>query len=189
MKEEFIKYLESIGITGELTKKIGTVYEFYKEVFPNETITDIFITDYIKEDGTREYESLWFFSENYLMEAKQFIIMDDFDITPVKNRIIYIELKKQNYDFKKATEKSRFNLSVRLDTGIVGEFKASKENCDYFKDIFRKYIQSNLQIQSYGLSLATTKNEKEVGIFAALALDEKHNNSVETLKKFIEKDK
>ncbi len=58
MKDEFLEYLESIGMTKTLCKRVETIYAFYTEICPDE-ITDIFITDYIKEDGTREYQNLW----------------------------------------------------------------------------------------------------------------------------------
>jgi len=144
MKEEFIKYLESIGLTKTLCERIKTIYEFYRDTCPDE-ITGIFVTDYITEDGSREYENLWFFSKIYAMEAKQFIVKDDFDMTPIKNRIIYWKIQKKDYDFKKATEKSRLYLEFGLDTGIAGVFKASKENCDYLKDIILKYVLPNLK--------------------------------------------
>lgn len=144
MKEEFTKYLDSIGITKTFRAKIETIHEFYREICPDE-ITDIFVTDYIKEDGAREYENLWFFSEGYCMEAKQFITKDDFDITPIQNRVCYWSIQKQDYDFKNAGEKSRLNLHFELDTRIHGDFKASRENCDYLRDIILKYVVPNLK--------------------------------------------
>lgn len=144
MKEEFKKYLEDVDIIGAIGEKVERIYDFYREICPDE-ITGIFITDYIKEDGERVYEHLWFFSEKYCMEAKQFITTDDFDITPIKNQIIYWVLKKQDYDFKKATEKSRLYLKFKMGTMIDGELKASKENCDYLRDIILEYIRTNLK--------------------------------------------
>lgn len=144
MKEEFKKYLKDVDIIGAIRGRVERIYDFYREICPDE-ITGIFITDYIKEDGERVYEHLWFFSEKYCMEAKQFITTDDFDITPIKNRIIRWELKKQDYDFKKATEKSRLHLEFEMDTTIEGELKASKGNCDYLRDIILEYIKSNLK--------------------------------------------
>lgn len=144
MKEEFIKYLESIDITNTLRKKIETIYEFYREVCPDE-ITDIFINDYMKDDGSREYESMCFFSKKYWMEAKQFVAKDNFDITPARERVVYWTIQKQDYDFKKATEKSRLYLQVTFDTRIRGEFKAAKQNCDYLRDIIVKHVMANLK--------------------------------------------
>jgi len=144
VKEEFKKYLKDVDIIGAIGEKVERIYDFYREICPGE-ITGIFITDYIKEDGERVYEHLWFFSEKYCMEAKQFITTDDFDISPIKNRIIYWVLKKQNYDFKKATEKSRLHLQFNIDTGVNGELKASKGNCDYLRNIILKYVKSNMK--------------------------------------------
>ncbi|MHC2995399.1 MAG: hypothetical protein IBV53_07870 [Candidatus Atribacteria bacterium] len=144
MKKEFIIYLKSIDITNAHRGRVETIYKFYQEICPDE-ITGIFITDYIEKDGSREYENLWFFSEECCMEAKQFITKDDFDITPIKKRVLYWTIQKQDYDFKKATKKSRLYLKLVLDTGIEGELKAAKENCDYLRKIILKYVVPNLK--------------------------------------------
>ena len=144
MKGEFITYLESIGITKALRKRIETIQEFYRGMCTDE-ITGIFVTDYIRGDGAREYENLWFFSEKYLMEAKQFISQDDFDIAPIQSRISYWTIQKNDYDFEQAAEKSRLYLKFNIDIGIVAAFKASKENCDHLKNIMLKYIRPNLK--------------------------------------------
>lgn len=144
MKQEFIEYLESIGITNTLRERIETIHEFYQGICPDD-ITGIFIMDYVKEDGDREYESLWFFSEKYCMEAKQFVLRDDFDITPIEGRVVYWKIRKTDYDFKKAIEKARLSLQIRLDTGVTGELRASGENCDYLKDIIVTYVVPNLK--------------------------------------------
>lgn len=144
MKEDFVKYLESIGITECISKKIEMIYEYYKTIHPDE-IADIFVTEYINEDGDRVYENLWFFSKIYCMEAKQFLTKDDFDITPIQSRIEYWNIQKQDYNIKKSTEKSRLFLKFQIDNKIRAEFKASKENCDYLWDIILRYVMSNLK--------------------------------------------
>lgn len=144
MKGKFIKYLDCISIANAFRNKIETIYKLCKELCPEE-ITDIFITDYIKEDGSREYENLWFFSDKHCMEAKQFRTRDDFDIIHIKKRVTYWNIQKQNYDFKNATEKSRLFLRVNFEFGMSGEFKAAKENCDYLKKIILKYIMKNMK--------------------------------------------
>ena len=147
MKDEFLKYLESIGMTKTLCKRVETIYEFYKEICPDK-ITGIFVTDYIKGDGSREYENLWFFSTKYCMEAANFITADHFDMAPIAKRVFRWEIKKQDYDFKKATEKSRLSLEFDMSGagpgGVSGYLKASKGNCDHLKDIILKYVVPNL---------------------------------------------
>ena len=148
MKQEFIKYLDSIAITKPIQERIETIYTFFCEICGNE-IKDIFVTDYVKQDGEREYQNLWFFSENNAMEAKNFIKQDDFDITPIKKNLNYLNIQKQDYDFKKSSEKSRLSLKSVFEgggiSGITGDLKASKENCDYLRTIILKYFVRNLK--------------------------------------------
>jgi hypothetical protein len=146
MKKEFMDYLESIGIKGGvLLDRLESIHEFYSKMCPDE-IVDIFVTDYIDSDGKREYENLWFFSDRYVMEAKGFANgKDDFDITPIKGRVVHYVIRKQHYDFKEATEKSRLYLEFRLDTEANGDLKAAKENCDVLRGIILKYVKPNLK--------------------------------------------
>jgi len=147
MRKEFIRYLESIGVTKPIQERIETIYEAYVEICKDE-MKDIFVTDYIKGDGQREYENVWFFSDNNCMEAKNFISRDDFDITPLRG-LFYVRFQKTDYDFKKASEKSRLLVTClfgETTNAISGEFKASRENCDYLKNLTRKYLVTNLRI-------------------------------------------
>lgn len=144
MKEKFDTYIEIIGIKGELIDRIKTICEQYKEI-STEEITDIFITDYINEDGSREYENLWLFSDDCCMEANNFITEDSFDCSVLKNRITRWEVNKQNYDFRDTSEKSRLNINFNMENDISGTLKASRENCNVLKDIFLTYIKPNLK--------------------------------------------
>jgi hypothetical protein len=144
MKDNFLEYLSKIGITPSISSRIEQIYKYYEKICPD-TITDIFISDYIKkDDNQREYESLCFFSENYCMEAKQFITKDDFDMTSHKKRVTYWRTQSQDYNFSVATEKSRMQLDMILDAQIKGVFKASRENCDYLNQIILKHIIPNM---------------------------------------------
>jgi len=144
MKKEFLTYLESIGITRPIRKRIETIYEFYKEIC-SDKITGIFVTEYIKESAEREYENLWLFSLKCCMEAKNFITQDNFDTDSIHKRVTGWEIQKQGYDFKKATEISRFSLLFYLPFDRAGSLKASKKNCDYLKEIFLNYIVPNMK--------------------------------------------
>lgn len=143
MKEEFIEYLNAIGITTDvLHQRVEKIYEDCLEIC-NDEFVDIFVDDYIKEDGTRQYESITFFSDKYHFGARQFLTEDNYLIISTNKKVLVYVIRKQNYDFKKATEKSRLNLYIKFEGegGIEGNFKASKENCDFLKDIFFKYFK------------------------------------------------
>jgi hypothetical protein len=144
MKKEFGEYLADMGMKESLTKRVEEILTFIEENF-SEKILDIFVEDYIKEDGSREYESLIFFSDDQYFEAKNFTINDNFYIISFTNSITFIELTKVNYDFKETNDDSRFILNFNI--GNVGgiNLKASKNNCDNLKMILMKYIQPNLK--------------------------------------------
>lgn len=143
MNAEFIDYLNNLNITETLQKRIEYIYEVF-EVMCSDEIVNIFVTNYIKGNGSKEYENLWFFSTKYAMEAKNFIKTDDFDITPIKNRINYWNIKMENYNYQNATQTSRLFLTFKSNVHIDFTFKASEKNCDYLRDIIQKYVKPNL---------------------------------------------
>jgi len=137
-------YLDSLGLKGDLVGRIEKIYEFYSEII-SEEIKDIFVTEYLKEDGSREYVNLWLFSDNLGMEAHNFITDDVFDCVTIKNKIQRWDINKKHYNFQDTTEKSRFNLHIKFESGYTGEFKSTAENCSRLKEIFLNYIVPNLK--------------------------------------------
>ena len=136
------EYLDRIGITTDTLKsRVKFAYSLASQIFPEE-VEEIFVSDYIKADGSREYESVWFFSKGYCAEARNFITEYGIDIVPIKTKRVEVNL--QDYDFAKATEKSRFRLSILLGEGLYAELKASKDNCNHLKDITIKYFRPRL---------------------------------------------
>jgi hypothetical protein len=142
MKAEFIDYLKSISLSKVLIDRITEIYENYQMLFPIE-ILDIFVCDYVKEDGSREYQSLWFFSDNYLLEAKEFVVKFDIDICPHKDSIYYINFEFQDFNFKIAEDRSRLRIYFEFGDDKACELKASRENCDYLMKIYRRFILPN----------------------------------------------
>ncbi len=142
MKPEFVRYLESIGIYGALIVRIESIYKFFRSVC-DEDIADIVVAEYVKEDESREYEELWLFSTNLVMLAAQFVTGDDFRLLPIRN-IIFWKIQKSEYDFEKATAKSRMILEFHMPGSTFGSIRVSRENCDHLRDVFMKHIVPNV---------------------------------------------
>jgi hypothetical protein len=140
---EFVAYLASVGIVDALRQRVESIYDFYRQICPEE-VSGLFVTEYIKEDGTREYESLWFFSAGFVMEAKGFVTNDDFDMASLRGRVVHWQIQKSEYDFRNATERSRLHLEFALGDGVGGTLRSSKENCDRLRDVLRRYIVANM---------------------------------------------
>ena len=145
MKAEFKEYLKLIGINEvNYLERIETIIKVHYDICQEE-INDIFVDEYIKEDGTRDYDDISLFSNNYNFGAIRFLTEDDFFITKRMKNVTIVRIKKKNYDFKKATESSRLNIEIRHNNDVHGILKASKENCDHLKHIYFKYIAPNIK--------------------------------------------
>ena len=142
MKEDFENYFDAIRLDGAFREKANEIIDFYEGLYPRQ-LESIFVTEYVDNEGNRQYSNLSLFTSNFTFEAKNFLTQDNFDSTTIKNTIVYWELVKENYNFKIATQKSRMSLDFSLATGIHGNFRSSGKNCDFLRDIFKKHIIPN----------------------------------------------
>lgn len=137
--EQFEEYLRKVDVTTKLlSDRVRFLYEVASKMCP-EKIEQLFISDYIKKDNTRGYESIWFFSKGFVLEAHDFETNYELDIVPIK--VYRVEIELNDYDFKKAKEESRLRVLIHFAGDVSGELKAAKENCDVLRDIVFTYIQ------------------------------------------------
>jgi hypothetical protein len=122
--------------------RLEVIAAFYEDMCPEE-ISDIFITDFIAGEEGRKFESAWFFSAGYMMEAKTFVSQDIFDLVPT-TPIVRWEVTKSDYDFVTATEASRISLHF-VGPHINGTLRATRENCDFLRDLMLKYVVPNVR--------------------------------------------
>ncbi|MBX2905761.1 MAG: hypothetical protein KF744_06975 [Taibaiella sp.] len=145
MKIEFVAYLEKVGIIDGLLEKAKEVLDFY-EGYLKVDVTDVFVSEYLSSDGSRNYESLWIFSKQYCGEAKFFLKEKDWDLDTIANNVSYFSVKCVDFSFgKDALSSSR----VTLEFGFVpsnrnATLKASKENCEQIANILAKYVSANV---------------------------------------------
>lgn len=143
----FKEYLTKIGITDPLCQRIDAIFGLAAEMYGAraEDTTDILITDYIEADGSRVYAAVDFYSEDYVISSFDLTGDVDLRISKIRKNVVFIHVKAKDYDPKKATEKSRLYVTCYYTSpGVRSEFKAAKENCDYLREIIRKYVVPNL---------------------------------------------
>lgn len=144
MEPHIIKYLDEIKLEGAFRDRLEEFYEFYVNEL-NLNILDIFVTDFIEKNGARQYENLWLFDGNYMMESKLFLTKYNYDQMSIKGSINRWEINKTDYDFAIPTPQSRMTLSYQLlEMNAIGELKAAQENCQHLYRIFKTYILPNL---------------------------------------------
>lgn len=135
-------YLADIGITDGVVKdKVEKIIAYYNKFYDLEKLKDIFISDYISEDGNRNYTSLWLIYENRICEAKNFITEVDLDSGSYPmNNIVYWNLKSKELIGDEIKDSDRLLLDVIFTTGVTGNFKAAKNNCRHLLRILKTYF-------------------------------------------------
>lgn len=65
-------YLRDIGISdGVIKDRVDEIISYFGSLYDNTKLKSIFISEYITEDGNRNYTSLWLIYENIICEAKK----------------------------------------------------------------------------------------------------------------------
>jgi hypothetical protein len=143
---KFKEYLTKIGITDPLCQRIDALFEIAGVMYGAQVgdTTDILVTDYIQADGSRVYAGIDFYFKDYVISSMDLTGDVVLNIGRIRKNVVFIQTKAKDYDFKKATEKSRLYVTCHYTSANSSDFKASKENCDYLKEIIRKYVVPNL---------------------------------------------
>ncbi len=144
MKDEFSKYLDSIEAPQVVRGRVDQIHGFYQILCPEE-ITDLYISEYVEDSGRRQYESLWFFSSSYCMEALQFVSQVKLDMIGLHDSVYRWAATAAEYDFKKATSASRLSLDIEFGGDLRGSLKASSENCDFLVGVLRQHLIPNMK--------------------------------------------
>lgn len=136
------KYLLSLGMGDVLVNRLARIHDFYQSILP-EPIEDIFVNDYFNEDGTRSYESAWFFTGTYAAEARNWETSDDWDLLRI-TRIRYWRFQKENFEFDQdPSEASRLSLDFYTLTN-EGSLRAAGNNCLHLRDVFLKHVMRDM---------------------------------------------
>ncbi len=147
MIEKFEDYLGSLQLTKVVKDRIEEIIILNRKIKEMD-ILDIFICELKNKEGSRNYTSLWLFGEKYCIECKSFLTKNDFDLTPIKNKIDYCSISPIDFDLENTTEKSIVNIHFKFvssGTGMTGNLIATEINCLSALNLYRKYIISNLK--------------------------------------------
>ena len=137
------EYLEDIGIKEfTLKKRINEIISYASYFYNDNQLKDIFISDFINEDGSRNYTSLWLIYEDRICEAKNFITDIDLDSTHFnKNQVEYWNLKSKECLKDVFTDSDRLSVDIIFnENNLHGLFKAAKNNCSYLMKILKEYF-------------------------------------------------
>lgn len=141
MKKEWIDYLQEIQFPERLFAIVESKIKDVQLIFGTEII-NLFVSNRRTEKGI-DYLSLWLFSDNQVFECKNFISTDDYDVVFVQKNILYVNVKKSNYEnLQNPINESSIVCNTYLsNTGLSCSFNAIGSNCKHLMHIIQtKYI-------------------------------------------------
>ncbi len=155
MITKFQLYLRKIGVTQPIQGRVEYFHCLCSNMYFGK-LSDIFIDDYLTEDGTRKYLDLTFFSQYFNFSIHNFLIEDKINVATLQTWVDQIDIKVDNYDFKKANDKSLMIVQLYKEFNPTGNYKASQKNCEYLVQILRKYMQPALRKREIKISSVQT---------------------------------
>ena len=141
------QYLSDLQIKSvDDIKRAREVFELGKTMCP-EALTGVFISNYMKSDGKEQSKDIWFFSDNFVIEALNFIKIKNpkLEITTHAKNLYYITIESQNYKFgQKTQEDSLLRIAFLTVSRFECDFKATGQNCNNLCRIFEQFIKNNI---------------------------------------------
>lgn len=142
--EKLNEYLKEFNLLDTpLQERINEIINYMVKISPEE-IKDVFISEYITSEGQKVYENLWGITESFVLEAKNFRAEIDIDLTKYTNKLNYMQLKTESYDFENVNQNSRMTLYLHITHGFSASFKATGLNCRKLDYLIKSYFKSNI---------------------------------------------
>lgn len=139
MNNEFENYCSSVGMGDSLKQQVSELHDQLSMFIPAQPIEDIFIGEYVTNDGIRQYDTLHFFTRSNVFEIESFVSKPRIWIA--RYEPCYFEMTKEDFDLSTPAESSRFNVSVSwASQGYMLNMRASGENCSKLLNVVQKYI-------------------------------------------------
>ncbi len=148
MKNEFLEYFKVIGIKEPIQARIEEILENFMKLCPGEEFIDVAVGEYLSLDGSRKYDSIRFYSNKMVAFAPDFLQKGEFVVSGLGKDFDSIRIEVKDYDFVKATPKSRLNIVGYYRGRGYTELKGTGENCDYLYGIYKKYFIPRLILPS-----------------------------------------
>jgi hypothetical protein len=143
MNSELTSYLEALGAPEALRARIDDLVGSYETVL-EEDVGAWFVSEYLEEGGERTFESLWLFTETYLMEAELLGAEEDhFDFVPFKAGITRIAIDKRSFNLKEPTAASRMTVETWMADRQYSVMRATGDNCAALLEILQTVLLPN----------------------------------------------
>jgi len=124
------------SVMSTVDETITTIEKYYGIEFE-----ELFISNE-QNDGHEEYSSLWLFSDQDVVECKNFLLKFDVDIVKYKGSVRYVNIILNGKDtLENPQETSSMKLVVSLINEIGCTLFATGQNCQRLNIIAKRYMK------------------------------------------------
>lgn len=146
MNQSIVEYFKSIGMGKVLIDRASAIHDQYVAITEG-TVQDALVSEYVTEDGQRQYSTVLFFTSTDVYEVENFLSdTPTMWLAKLTNNLASLGLTPKEYDFTTASPASRLNLNCRWiqGTSFVLHVQASGNNCKQLLEVVRKYLMPNV---------------------------------------------
>jgi len=144
-----LEYYEFLSLTPPVRSRVEEVVSQIRALC-QEDMSDIFISEYVQQDGSHIYGSVWTFSKTFVSEGLLLQAADStrFDVVQVKGNVAQIVIEQRHFDWNApAADSSRLTVEVRFRlTGLVGQMQATGRNCEVLRELVMKYLVNSFTL-------------------------------------------
>lgn len=141
--DDFSEYIDKLNLSRIMRERIDEVLIMNQRIISDD-FKDIIINDTKSQDGEINYNSLWIFSEKYMIECKNFLSENNFDIAPLNKKIYYAYIKPFKFNLISADSSSSVEVYFNFSNSLSGTLTATGLNCNQVLKIYKTYILKNL---------------------------------------------
>jgi hypothetical protein len=141
---EVLDQLKTVALTQPYQDRVGELLPLFGTLCPDR-IERFFVSERTDPESGSEILSLWAFSRNFWLEARDFLASVDVDLTPY--RVTYLGLASQNFTPFASEPGPDAVLEVEVETGrrTYSFLSATGGNCNELLEIVRERFVKNLE--------------------------------------------
>lgn len=146
MNDQANDYVRDIGVPQVFVERLDKLAHIAAYVCP-EPIEDTFLSNIVDQDNKDVYDSAWFFSKNYALEAKEFSKTAKkymIDQLSIGDGVAYWEIEMEAFDLiDPPSHASRLKFTFLKQNSTMsqgGILVASGRNCAFLAGILTKYF-------------------------------------------------
>jgi hypothetical protein len=140
--EDFLAQLNTVTLSEPYLDRFGELLPVFLALCP-EPIDIFFVSERHDAERGIVIDSLWAFSRNYWLEARDFLTKVDIDVAPY--RVSYLGMAANNYvPFGPSTKDSVLEVEVETGRRTYSFLSATGANCEYLASIVRERLVRSL---------------------------------------------